>query len=114
MSSGPSYHSLRFPRFLTVVPNPGCLPQASDLSLFWEGSNPSCASSSGHLSHASLPTCISFFAHSTLGSAYPVLILSPLLDYQLCGLRIHVKFTFVSSAVPDMLPHSGYYLILIE
>ena len=63
---------------------------------------------------ASLPTCFNFFAHSTLGSGYPVRILSPLLDYQLRGLRIHVKFIFVSSAVPDKGPYSGYYLILVE
>lgn len=63
---------------------------------------------------ASLPPCFSFLAHSTLRSHYSVHSLSPVLDYQLRGLRILVKFIFVSSAVPDMVPHSRYYLILVE
>ena len=50
---------------------------------------------------ASLPTRFNFLAHSTFCSCYPVHILSPLLDYQLHGLRIHVKFIFVSSTEPE-------------
>ena len=106
----------QFPWFPAIALHPGCTasgfrplppPSRKDLS-------PPVPCSLVTYSMASLPTCFNFLAHSTLCSGYPVCILSPLLEYQLLGLRTHVIFIFASSAVPGMVPHSEYCLILVE
>lgn len=104
------------PRFPPIALHPGCPTSVLDLFLPLPGRfgallNPV------HLvtySRASLSTCFHFLAHSTLWSGSLARILSPLLDYQLQGFRIHMELIFVSSAVPGTMSHSGGYLILIE
>lgn len=91
------------------------MPQAVDLFFPLSGSKSTCTLVIGHWSpmacEASLLTCFNFLHFLRHVLNYSVCILSPLLDYQFLGLRIHVKFIFTSSAVPGMMPYGEYCFV---